>query len=453
MIIALEVPLAINLQKRAKAELETQALVQAQSIAAAIGKEGMTNTQVRLSTVYTPQPGVRVVVVDSKGIVVADTDPNPAIGQLYVTPDRPELEDVAATPHQAATVTRYSTELEQQIIATAVPIMDETRYYGAVRITESMAEVAANVRKTTWALIAIGFAGLVGGMIVAYLLAGSLARPLTKLAGAATRLGDGDLSVRAGTTAGATEIRELAESFDEMAARLQAAMRAQQAFVANASHQLRTPLTGMKLRIEAALQDATGEVRHQLEAADKEVDRLSGIVDDLLATSRDRESGEAKATSVADVEQAVARAMSRWEARAEHAGATLTANGDSGVAAADPGDLDQILDNLIDNAIHYAPGPIDIETLRDSGRILVSVTDRGSGIRPEEINLVTERFFRGRGTKPGGSGLGLAIARELAERWGGQINVGAGPAGGTRVEIVLPGARGLVGGKHGFTPS
>jgi len=445
VIIALEVPLAINLQKRAKAELETQALVQAQSLAAAIGKEGMAKTQAKLDQVYAPQPGVRVVVVDNAGLVVADTDQNPAIGQQYVTPDRPEFEAVAASPHQATTITRYSKELGQQIIATVVPIMDETHYYGAVRITESLAEVSANVRKTTWALIAIGLAGLLGGMFVAYLLAGSISRPLTKLADTAMQLGDGDLSVRAGDTGGATEIKELAESFDEMASRLQAAMRAQQTFVANASHQLRTPLTGMKLRIETAREDSTGDVKHQLEAADKEVDRLSGIVDDLLATSRERESGEAKSIAVADIGQAVARAMSRWEARAAQAGSSLSASGGSGVAAADPGDLDQILDNLIDNAIHYAPGSIAIETRRETGRILLSVTDQGPGIRPEEVDLVTERFFRGRGTKQGGSGLGLAIARELAERWGGQIRVGGGPQGGTRVEILLPAASGLVG--------
>lgn len=445
VIVALEVPLAINLQKRAKAELETQALVQAQSLAAAIGKEGMAQTQQRLSQVYAPQPGVRVVVVDAAGLVVADTDHEPAIGQQYVTPDRPEFEDVAAPPHQPVTVTRYSADLGQQIIATAVPIMDETRYYGAVRITESMAEVSANIRKTTLALIAIGLAGLLGGMFVAYLLAGSISRPLTKLADTAMQLGDGDLTVRAGDTRGATEIKELAQSFDEMAARLQTVMRAQQAFVANASHQLRTPLTGMKLRIETALEDSTGDVRRQLEAADKEVDRLSGIVDDLLATSRERESGDAESFAVADIGQAVTRAVSRWEARAVQAGCSLSASGGRSVAAADPGDLDQILDNLIDNAIHYAPGPIAIATRREAGRILLSVTDRGSGIRPEEVDLVTERFFRGRGTKPGGSGLGLAIARELAERWGGQIKVGSGPQGGTRVEIVLPAASGLVG--------
>lgn len=445
MIIALEVPLAINLQKRAKAELETQALVQAQSLAAAIGKEGMTKTQARLDQVYKPQPGVRVVVVNDAGLVVADSAPSPAIGQQYVTPDRPEFEAVATAPHQPVTITRYSVDLGQQIMAIAVPIMDETNYYGAVRITESLAEVSANVRKTTLALIAIGFAGLLGGMFVAYLLAGSLSRPLTKLADTAMQLGDGDLTVRAGNTGGATEIKELAESFDEMASRLEAAMRAQQAFVANASHQLRTPLTGMKLRIEAALEDSTGDVRHQLEAADKEVDRLSGIVDDLLATSRERESSDAKAVAAADIGQAVARAMSRWEARAAKAGASLSASGGSGVAAAEPGDLDQILDNLIDNAIHYAPGPIAIETRRTPGRILLSVTDQGPGIRPEEVDLVTERFFRGRGTKPGGSGLGLAIARELAERWGGQIKVGAGTGSGTRVEVSLPAASGLVG--------
>lgn len=450
MIIALEVPLAINLQKRALAELKTRELVQAQTLAASIGAEHISDAQKQLNNIYRPQTGVRVTIVDAKGIVVADTLCSDCIGQNYATSGRPEIVAALETG-QPQTVQRNSSELGQDILATTAPIVDEG-IKGAVRVTESMAEVGANVRKTTFGLIAIGLAGLLGGMFVASLLAGSLARPLTKLADTAVQLGDGDLSVRAGEIGGATEIEELAESFDNMAERLEAAMRAQQSFVANASHQLRTPLTGMKLRIESAMEEADGDVLNQLAAADREVDRLSGIVDDLLATSREREASEGagasgtQAPAVADLGQAVARAMHRWEARAAKAETSLSASGTSGVAAASPGDLDQILDNLIDNAITYAPGALKIETGRRDGRVLLAAIDGGPGIRPEEVGLVTERFFRGRGTGAGGSGLGLAIVRELAERWGGQVKVTSTPGAGTRVEVVLPAASGLVGG-------
>src|SRR5690606_4249872 len=135
-------------------------------------------------------------------------------------------------------------------------------------------------------------------MILAYLLAGSLARPLRRLADAARRLGSGDLSSRTEGVGGAREVEELARSFDEMAARMEATVRAQREFAANASHQLRTPLAGMKLRLEAV--DAAGlpdDARRQVAAAEREVDRLTGIVERLLATAR-----AAEATGPAPVE-------------------------------------------------------------------------------------------------------------------------------------------------------
>ena len=144
-------------------------------------------------------------------------------------------------------------------MATAVPIQDEQRLVGAVRITRSVQQANDNVRNVTLGLAAIGIAALVAGMLLAFGLAGSLSRPLTRLAAAARRLGDGDLSARAGDVSGASEVEELGQSFDEMADRLERSAQAQREFVANASHQLRTPLTAMKLRLEGAIAEAPDE--------------------------------------------------------------------------------------------------------------------------------------------------------------------------------------------------
>ena len=438
VIIALEVPLIVNLNKRAQSELESRSLTQAQSVAAVIGGEGVPNAQRILEDSLDPQPGVRVIVVDSDGILVGDSAGDRFLGDTYVTPDRPELVEVAAT-QAPVTQTRPSEDLDQDILATAVPILDGG-YRGAVRITESMAEVDAAVRRSTVGLVAIGVAALAAGMIVAWLLANSLVRSINRLAEGAERLGRGDLSARVGKVGGGRELDEVGEAFDDMADQVEATMKAERAFVANASHQLRTPLTGMKLRLETAQEDATDPaLRRQIEAAEKEADRLAVIVNDLLATSRERESGETRAT--ADLSDVVARAVQRWEARAAAAGAELVAGSSDGVVGAGAGDLDQILDNLVDNALSYAPGAVELSTRRSGDSAwIISVQDHGPGISADEVEMVTERFYRGRGSAPGGSGLGLAIVRELAERWDGSVAVHSEIGHGTRVDVLLPAA-------------
>jgi signal transduction histidine kinase len=174
--------------------------------------------------------------------------------------------------------------------------------------------------------------------------------------------------------------------------------------------------------------------RADLQAAEHEVDRLSEIISRLLLMSRQIEAGDVTRVDLAD---AARRAAERWRDRAEHAGASLTVDGEDGVARANATDVEQVLDNLLDNAIAYAPGPIKIQTGRRDGRVFVAVEDLGPGIPPEEIPRVTERFYRGMGVPSGGSGLGLAIAKELAEKWGGTTSVLTGEGGGVRVEIEL----------------
>jgi signal transduction histidine kinase len=382
------------------------------------------------------QVGGRVIVVDEQGFLVADSDGSVASKTLYATSGRPEIRRaLEGTPFSQI---RDSIDLGHDIMATAVPIQDEERLVGAVRLTRNVQQVNDNIRNITIGLGAIGLAALAAGMLLAFWLAGSLSRPLTRLADAAKRLGHGDLSARAGDVSGAREVEELGQSFDEMADRLERSVHAQREFVANASHQLRTPLTAMKLRLEGAIAEAPDEaVRQRLEAADLEVDRLSGIVDRLLVMAREIEEGT---SANVDLGEAVDRAVMRWNQRAGERDSTVVAVGEGGSARVDPTDLDQILDNLLDNATSYAPGEVTIESGGSNGLAFVAVRDRGPGIAPEDLARVTERFYRGRGVPSGGSGLGLAIARQLVEKWGGTLNVESTHEDGTRVEVRLDAA-------------
>lgn len=435
LLLSLGIPLTINLQRRATAELENQALIQAQGIAALVDEGDLTDPE-RLTSIVletAPQVGGRVIVVDDAGTLLADSDGPNQLGTGYATLGRPEI--VLALNGTPSSDIRDSADLGHDIIATAVPIQDAGVVLGAVRITKSIQQVNDNVRNVTIGLLAIGLAGLGAGMLLAYGLAGSLSRPMTRLAEAAKRLGSGDLSTRAGSVRGAREIEELGRSFDEMAGRLERSAQAQREFVANASHQLRTPLTAMKLRLEGAIAEShEPEVRERLEAADREVDRLSEIVDRLLVMARQVEEGT---TSRVDVGDAIARASDRWSERASSLDSRILVRGESGFARADPTDLDQILDNVLDNAIAYAPGEIVLGSSLSDGIVVVAVQDHGPGIPASDVHQVTERFYRGSTAPSGGSGLGLSIARQLAEKWGGSLEISSAGGAGTRVEVRL----------------
>ena len=352
VVLALTIPLGVSLAERGRADLEAQTLQDAQTIAAYLDPVLMRDPA-RLGAVLaetTPPNVTRVVVVGADGTVLHDSTGN-AVGQDFANGERPEID--AALRGEPNAQDRFSDTIDARLLVAAAPIIQGVPV-GALRLTRDYAEVEAATRRTTIGLAVIGGTTVLAGVIIAFALAGSIAKPIQRLAGAAHRLGDGDLTTRAGDVGGAAEVQDLGRSFDAMATRLEATVRAQREFVANASHQLRTPLTGMKLRLEAAMA-ATDDpgLRQQLVAADAEVDRLAEIVERLLATARRIELGEADDVDLAD---AARRAVARWRDRASQHGADVTADGDGGIAAADPTDVDQILDILVDNAIAYAPG-------------------------------------------------------------------------------------------------
>ena len=435
IVIALEVPLALNLRRRVDAEVRNDAAGQAHIVAAqASGSMGRPLQLRRIANQAASQLGARVIVVDSTGMLRADSAGSPR--RSFAS--RPEIR--IALTGRTAQGTRHSDTLGEDLLYSAVPVTDSGRVAGAVRVTQSVGAVHDRVRRSVLALAAIGAAALGLGLVLAWFLADSLSRPLRKLAATARRVEEGDLDARAEVT-GATEQREVTIAFNDMTERIGTVLAAQREFVSNASHQLRTPLTGLRLRLEsAAAKTDSAELERELAAAEQEVDRLARLLNTLLMLARE---GQTRVTGrLVSLGLASQHAHERWEARSEQLGQRLLLEpGDDVVVLAIEEDLAIILDNLIENALHYSPegSSVTIEFGREGTDAYLAVLDDGPGIAPGEEEAVFERFRRGSASKSSsGTGLGLAIVQTLAQRWGGRASLSARAEGGTRAEIRLP---------------
>jgi signal transduction histidine kinase len=261
------------------------------------------------------------------------------------------------------------------------------------------------------------------------LIARQVALPLRRLEEAAKRIEGGDMSARA-TVEGSSEQRSLAVSFNEMAGRVQRMLTAQREFVADASHQLRTPLTALRLRMgEARAAGVSDLASAELDAGAAEIDRLAAIVEELLTLSRAEE--RAPAVERVDLRDAARRAADRWgtAARTEGIELAVSEDGVDTVVCAEA-DLDRALDALVENAVRYSPAGGEVTLASCGGRI--EVRDRGPGLALGEEGEVFERFHRGRAGRQGppGSGLGLATARALARGWGGEARLRNRDGGG-----------------------
>jgi two-component system, OmpR family, sensor kinase len=385
--------------------------------------------------------GGRVIVVDSRGRLLADSSGEAGRGDRYGS--RPEIPSaLQGRPTQGE---RHSDLLGEDLLFTAVPVAVNGRAAGAVRVTQSVDAVKTEQRDDVFALAGVGAVALLLGLVVAWLLAGSLAKPLRGLAGAARRVTHGDLDARA-SVEGSAEQREVATAFNDMTARMADTLRGQREFVANASHQLRTPLTGLRLRLEAAaLKSRDPEVERELTAAEHETERLARLLSELLTLAGGAERPAAQRLDVAEIVQA---ACARWEGPAERSDHELRMDaGPPAVVAASAEDLAAILDNLTENALNYSP-PASTVTLtwtNDGETVRLAVLDEGPGLDPDESDRVFQRFYRGSASRGGasGTGLGLAVVESLAARWGGEVALTNRPEGGARAEVALAAVRAL----------
>ena len=434
-VVALEVPLASSVADRIDAEVRSQARASADVVAASVADllgPGSARERERLVDAAAESARGRVIVVDARGELLADSEGTPP-GRSYA--GRPEI--ASALAERVYQRERRSETLGRTLLVTSVPVLRGGRAAGAVRVSQSVDAVDRAVRRAWVGLALIGLLVLGLGLLAGSVVAGQIARPMRRLDRAARTVADGDLSARAAVE-GSAEQRSLAGTFNDMTARLERLVRSQRDFVADASHQLRTPLTGLRLRVEAArVETRDPAVGEELDAALAELERLALMIDELLQLSRAGErAGAGERIALGELATGAAQ---RWSATAAGRDQRLTAHADgAGAAWMSREDADRILDALVENALGYSPTGSDVEVAALAGRL--EVRDRGPGLDPGEEEHVFERFHRGGAGREGGpgTGLGLPIARELARRWGGEVALKRRAGGGTLAEVRLP---------------
>jgi two-component system, OmpR family, sensor kinase len=411
-VVGLGVPLGTTLADRVDAEVRSDARGQADVVAASAADLLADRDRGALQQLVRTAGGEvrgRVIVVDARGALLADSQ-GASPGRDYST--RPEIR--AALDGAADQRERRSQTLDERLLATSVPILRRGQPVGAVRVTQSVDAVDRAVRRAWLGLALVGLIVIAVGLAAGWLIANWVARPTVELDTAALLVAEGDLSVRARET-GSAEQRSLARTFNEMTERLGRLLASQREFVADASHQLRTPLAGLRLRLEAAAAD--GDPDGELAAAQHEVDRLAQMVGELLELSR---AGERELPGeTIDLADVARRAAERWRRTAGER--ELRVTGDGGEAWCARADLDRIVDALVENALNYGSGTVTIA----SGESSVRVLDEGPGLQSGEEDAVFDRFHRGAAGRRGavGTGLGLPIARELARRWGADVTL------------------------------
>lgn len=289
------------------------------------------------------------------------------------------------------------------------------------------------------------------GSIGGYLLARQALRPVARITATAKQLSTKTLNERIGLGGPDDELRELADTFDEMLGRLDAAFGSQKRFVANASHELRTPLAVIQTELDVTLSDpnaAADELRRMGEVVREATNRAQRLVDALLALARlqGREGQGLELSEPVVLNELIPNAVAAARAEAAVRGITISADGESIGTTGDPRLLERVIGNLVENAVRYnVPGGwVKIETESDGiGSMRVSkiiVTNSGVSVRPDEVEGLFDAFRRGGRARTGqrGAGLGLSIVRAIVDAHNGSIEAEALPAGGLRVAIALP---------------
>jgi signal transduction histidine kinase len=382
--------------------------------------------------------GVVVLVLDRQQRLVASSRYPP-----------PELDEAAHERIELALANRPSEGYplflpwDDRPLVLAEPVLVDTEIRGAaVTISPTDALRAAELR--VWSIVAAAvLLALVLGVLVALPIVRWILRPVQRLDEGTGRVAAAVLAgaepAPVGDGSGPPELRRLSASFDRMAATVTQAYAAQRAFVADASHQLRNPLTALRLRLSNLDGHVDTEAADDHIAALEEAERLSTLLDGLLALARAERTAP---PVVVDVDPVVNDRIEAWRPLAEHSGLHLVQGGVRGLQVLVPnGAIETVLDAVLDNAVKFSPpgGTISIRIAVDPTHVELTVRDTGPGMAPEELERATGRFWRSPAqSNVDGSGLGLAIAARTLEVAGGELSLELPAGGGLRVVARLP---------------
>lgn len=380
---------------------------------------------------YSSATGYQVTVVDRDRHVIAASHGATTGGNT--SDARPEV--IEALTGATTSGTRSGEPGHDATVYVAVPVFDGEETIGAVTITASANALEVRLGEQLRGLGIVALLTLVASSVIALLMSVTITRPLLRLRLATRSLAAGDLDSRAESGEGAPEVRGLARDFNTMANRLKELVAVQQAFAGDASHQLRTPLTALRLRLDEAAERVTTDpdvAADALEAAGQEVERLQRVIDGLLRLART--AGAQESVVETDLSAVVRARVAMWEPLAGESDVqfVVAAPETSPVLAID-GAVEQIIDNYVDNALSVAPAGtrIEIAVSVEGGSVELAVSDQGPGLTEPERARAFDRFWRADPSRPG-TGLGLAIVAGLAEASGARVRLEEAGDGGVR---------------------
>jgi signal transduction histidine kinase len=432
--VALAVPMVLLVANDQRAAFVSQLEVETLAAASVLSSQPDSAWPATVEDI-SAQAGGRVVVVDDSLVLVADSD-NSGLDRSF---DRPEVQK--ALEGSLTSSVRFSDTLGADLRYVAAPVIKDERVVAAVRLSLPETIVRDAVRRTQLWLAVFVIAVIIAAGLIAWLLARSIAAPLEEVADVARVLPE-DLDLRAQEDRGPKEVRDVAAALNSTAGRLGDMIGRAQRVAADASHHLRTPLTGVRLRLEA-IEDTADDprIRSEAAAATSEVDRLTRRIDQVLALAK---SDAATIGSVAsDASILVADRVAAVDPLASERGIAVESSIEPDLITYTlPGLVGRSVDELLGNALDYARSHVRVSLTSSGDRIVLRVEDDGPGVPDEERKRILERFVRGATANPGGTGLGLALVSEGAAASGGSVRAERSEMGGLAVVVAWPsGAR------------
>ncbi|AJE41014.1 ATP-binding protein [Streptomyces nodosus] len=286
-----------------------------------------------------------------------------------------------------------------------------------IRVEVPRSSVTREVGRTLLIIALVALLAIVAAVLLAVRQANRLASPLTDLAETAERLGSGDPRPRH-KRYGVPELDRVADVLDSSAERIARMLTAERRLAADASHQLRTPLTALSMRLEEiTLTDDPETVKDEATIALTQVERLTDVVERLLTNARDPRTGSAVSF---DLDEVIHQQLAEWRPAYRSAGRAIVSSGKRHLrAVGTPGAVAQVLAALIENSLMHGGGTVALRTRVTGNQAVVEVTDEGPGVPPELGSRIFERTISGRNS----TGIGLAVARDLAEADGGRLEM------------------------------
>ncbi|MEU5537600.1 HAMP domain-containing sensor histidine kinase [Streptomyces sp. NPDC020362] len=444
VLLALEVPFGIFYARSELSSFSHAAQQGAMTLAEVCEdkmEHGLVTDLPELARAYGRRTGSRVLVAGHQGIVLTDTSVRALVGKdLSAEPDI----STALRDHPAVG-TRSDPSTGGEVLFVTVPGGSNATVACVVRTVYPLGPLKEKVHATWLALAVAGVDVLAAVALIGFVLARSITRPVQALERATAQLAEGRITDPPTTDHGPPELRRLAASFTRTATRLQHLLQAQQAFASEASHQLKTPLTSLRLRLENFEPHLASCAQDSLDKALGELERLSRMVQGLLALARLENS--AIRPEAVDLHAVVADRAAIWTAFADEQHVDITVSGGTTVQVwAVPGALEQIIDNLLSNALRVSPPKtaITLTTLTvpaDGGRTPhlaeLHVIDQGPGMAEAERLRAFDRFWRASDADHDGTGLGLPMVRQLTRASGGEVGLEAAPGGGLDAVVRL----------------